>query len=461
MFESLTEKLQGVFKKLSGQAALSESNIEDALKSVRLALLEADVHFSVVKDFLDKVRAKAPGIEVARSLSPAQVLVKVVHDELVELMGGQGKTALAFASLPPTVILMAGLQGTGKTTTTAKLARRLSKDGRRVLLCAADLSRPGAVSQLKVLGESIGVEVIEAAAGEAPPALAARARQEALRRGFDYLVVDTAGRLAIDEALMDELKEIKRLCPPHEVLLVLDAMQGADALETARRFHAAVGVDGLIMAKMDGDARGGAALSALSVTGKPIKFIGTGEKTDALEPFYPDRLASRILGMGDVVSLVEKVRENVDEKQAAELAKKLGKNTFDLADFMEQMLQIKKMGSMADLMKMIPGMSGMASKLSGQGLDDKRMGQTVAIIRSMTPKERRLPQIIHGERRKRIAKGSGTRVEDVNQLLRQFEQMKKMMKTMSKGRRGFGGGMPPGMMGGGMPGMPPGMPFGN
>ena len=454
MFDALSEKLQSAFKKLSGQAQLSQSNIDEALKSVRLALLDADVHFKVVKDFLEKVQAKAIGAEVLKSLKPSQVLVKIVNDELVELMGGMGKRSLAHASLPPTVILMAGLQGTGKTTSTAKLAARLKKDGNRVLLVAADLSRPGAVSQLKTLGASIGVEVFEAAPGEAPPALAARAREEALKRGFDHLIVDTAGRLAIDEALMAELKAVKAACPPHEVLLVIDAMQGADALETAKRFNEALGVDGLVLTKMDGDARGGAALSALAVISKPVKFVGVGEKTDALEPFYPERMATRILGLGDVVSLVEKVQEHVDEEKARELARKIGKNSFDLADFMEQMQQLKKMGSMADLVKLIPGASSAMAKLPPEALDEKT-ARTVAIIQSMTPKERRLPQIIHGERRKRIAKGSGTKVEEVNQLLRQFEQMKKMMKTMGKSRRGGGlfNSMP------GMPGMP-GMPLG-
>ena len=451
MFDGLSKNLQGLFKKLSGQGHLSEGNVEDALKAVRLALLEADVHFKVVKDFLDKVRAKAMGAEVLGSLNPSQVFIKIVHDELVDLMGGAGKRGLNLAPLPPTVILMAGLQGTGKTTTTAKLARRLKEEGRRVLMAAADLSRPGAVSQLKTLGQGIGVEVAEAAPGEGPAALAARAREEALNRGFDVLIVDTAGRLAIDEALMAELKEVRQAARPHEVLLVIDAMQGQDALETARRFHEAVGIDGLILTKLDGDARGGAALSALATTGKPIKFVGVGEKSEALEPFYPERMAGRILGMGDVVSLVEKVQQTVDEDKARELASKLHKDKFDFNDFLEQMQQISRMGSLTDIMGMLPGMSGLKDKLPAEALDEKRLKRTMAIIRSMTAKERRIPQIIHGERRKRIAKGSGTRVEDVNALLRQFEQMKKMMKTMKKGRRGMG-----------MPGFSmPGMPFGS
>jgi signal recognition particle subunit SRP54 len=450
MFESLSKNLQGLFKKLSGQGQLSESNIEEALKSVRLALLEADVHFKVVKDFLDKVRAKAMGAEVAASLNPSQVFIKAVHDELVELMGGAGRRTLNLAPLPPTVILMAGLQGTGKTTTTAKLALRLKNDGRRVLLAAADLSRPGAVSQLRTLGEGIGVEVMEAGPGEGPAALAARSRQEALTRGFDVLLVDTAGRLAIDEALMAELKELKAQAKPHEVLLVIDAMQGQDALETAKRFHEALGVDGLVLTKLDGDARGGAALSALASTGRPVKFIGLGERVEALEPFYPERLAGRILGMGDVVSLVEKVQQNVDEEKAREMAARLHKDKFDFNDFLEQMQQISKMGPLSEIMGMLPGMGAIKDKLPPEALDEKRLKRTMAIVRSMTAKERRLPQIIHGERRKRIAKGSGTRVEDVNALLRQFEQMKKMMKTMKKGKRGSG-----------MPGLPiPGMPWG-
>jgi signal recognition particle subunit SRP54 len=450
MFDSLSKNLQGLFKKLSGQGRLSESNIDEALKAVRLALLDADVHFQVVKDFLEKVRAKALGAEVVSSLNPSQVFVKVVHDELVELMGGAGRRSLNLAPLPPSVILMAGLQGTGKTTSSAKLARRLKEDGQRVLLVAADLSRPGAVSQLKTLGDGIGVEVIQAQGTEAPAALAKRAREEALTRGFDILIVDTAGRLAIDDALMNELKELKAGVRPHEVLLVIDAMQGQDALETARRFHEAVGVDGLILTKLDGDARGGAALSALATTGKPIKFVGMGEKTEALEPFYPERMAGRILGMGDVVSLVEKVQQTVDEEKARELSAKLHKDKFDFNDFLEQMQQISKMGSLTDIMAMMPGMGALKAKLP-ENLDESRIKRFMAIIRSMTAKERRLPQIIHGERRKRIASGSGTRVEDVNTLLRQFEQMKKMMKTMKKGKRGFG-----------IPGMSiPGMPFGS
>jgi signal recognition particle subunit SRP54 len=453
MFDALSKNLQGLFKKLSGQGKLSESNIEEAIKSVRLALLEADVHFKVVKDFLDKVRPKALGAEVGASLNPSQVFIKIVHDELVELMGGTGRRAMNMAPLPPTVVLMAGLQGTGKTTTTAKLARRLKDEGRRVMMAAADLSRPGAVSQLKTLGEGIGVEVAEARPGELPQALAARARQEALTRGFDVLIVDTAGRLAIDQALMDELKEVKAASKPHEVLLVIDAMQGQDALETARAFHESVGVDGLILTKLDGDARGGAALSALATTGRPVKFVGLGEKTDALEPFYPERMATRILGLGDVVGLVEKVQKNIDEEKAREMAEKLHKDKFDFNDFLEQMQQISKMGSMTELLGMIPGMGALKDKLPAEALDAKRLKQTMAIIRSMTAKERRLPQIIHGDCRKRIARGSGTRVEDVNNLLRQFEQMKKMMKSMKKGKRGMG------MPGFPMPGMPR-MPFG-
>ena len=444
MFESLSKRLQEAFKKLSGQAKIDENNVDAALKEIRLALLEADVHFKVVKDLLARVREKALGAEVALSLTPAQVLAKLVEDELSAMMGGAGPRHLAYASLPPTVILLVGLQGTGKTTTAAKLAQRLKKDGRKVAMAAADLARPAAVHQLQVLGESIGVQVYVAEAGEGPADLAKRARAEALRSAVEVLIVDTAGRLAIDEALMAELKQVKAAAQPHEVLLVLDAMQGQDALPTATRFHESIGVDGLIMTKLDGDARGGAALSALAVTGKPIKFIGTGEKTDALEPFHPDRMASRILGLGDVVSLVERVQSQMDVEQATKLAAKAGKGGMDLQDFLEQLQQIRKLGSLKDLAAMIPG----AGALKDADMDEGKLTRQVAILQSMSPRERRKPEIIHGQRRARIAKGSGTKVEDVNTLLRNHEQMKKMMKQMSKrGRRG-GGGFP------GMPGMP-------
>jgi signal recognition particle subunit SRP54 len=393
------------------------------------------------------------GTEVLKSLNPSQVFIKIVHDELVSLMGGMGRRAIIQAPLPPTVILMAGLQGTGKTTTAAKLARRFKEEGRRVMLVAGDLARPAAAEQLASLGQGIEVEVMRAGEGEGAPALAGRAREEALKRGFDVLIVDTAGRLAIDEALMAELKELKAAARPHEVLLVVDSMQGQDALETSKRFHEAVGVDGLILTKLDGDARGGALLSALASTGKPVKFVGVGEKSEALEPFYPERMAGRILGMGDVVSLVEKVQDTVDAEKAQALAKKLAKNSFDFDDMLEQLEQLGKMGSMSQMLEMLPGMGGLKEKLPAEALDERRLRRGKAIIQSMTAKERRLPQIIHGERRKRIARGSGTKVEDVNQLLRQLEQMKKMMKTMKKGRRGQG---LPGM---GFPGMP-GMPFG-
>jgi signal recognition particle subunit SRP54 len=448
MFESLTTKLQGLFKNLSGQGHLTESNIEGALKEIRLALLEADVHFKVAKDFLERVRVKALGQEVLQSLTPAQVLAKIVQDELTELMGGAGSRHLAVASLPPTVILMVGLQGTGKTTTTAKLARFLKQSGRKVMLAAADLARPAAVTQLQVLGQSLGVEVFTAAPGQRAPDVAEAARQAALLKGIDVLLVDTAGRLAIDEALMAELKEVKRRSQPHEILLIVDAMAGQDAVETARRFNEALGIDGLILTKMDGDARGGAALSILAVTGKPIKFVGMGEKVEALEPFYPDRLASRILGMGDVVSLVEKVQANVDQEKAAALAKKLAKENFTLADFLEQLQTIKKMGPISDLMGMIPGMP--AGKMPEGAADEKSLKLAEAILQSMSAKERRLPQILDGSRRKRVARGAGTSVEEVNKLLRQYEQMKKMMKMMRKGGR-----FNPlrGLMGGGL-GMP-------
>ncbi len=451
MFEALTGRLQEAFRRLSGNARIDEGNVDGALKEVRQALLEADVHYRVVQDLLKRVRERALGADVPRGLAPDQLLAKLVQDELTAMMGGAGPRHLAWASLPPTVILLCGLQGTGKTTTAAKLARRLIGEGRRTALAAADLQRPAAVEQLSVLGKSVGATVYTAEPGEGAPALAARARREALRAGFDALIIDTAGRLAVDEALMAELKAVKAAAQPHEVLLVLDAMQGQDALPTATRFHEAVGVDGLVLTKLDGDARGGAALSALAVTGKPVKFLGVGEKTEALEPFHPDRLAGRILGMGDVVGLVERVQAKVDAEEAARLAKKAAKQGLDLQDLLDQLLQLRKMGSLKELAAMIPGMGG---AMADNAMDEGRLKRNIAVLQSMTPKERRRPEIIHGERRKRIAKGSGTRVEDVNLVLRMHEQMRTMMKRMSRGgRRGGGMGLP-GRMGGGFPGLP-------
>jgi signal recognition particle subunit SRP54 len=449
MFESLGEKLQGVFKRLTGQGHLTEANIEQALREVRLALLEADVNYAVVKGLLDKVRAKALGQEVLSSLSPGQVLIKVVHDELEALMGGAGSVRLAHASLPPTVILMAGLQGGGKTTTAAKLARHLKLSGQKVMLAACDLQRPAAVEQLVTLGQALGIAVHTAKPGQRAPEAAADAREAALRAGCDALIVDTAGRLAVDAALMAELKAIKAAARPHEVLLVVDAMAGRDFANTAQSFHQAVGVDGLVLTKLDGDARGGAALSALAVTGKPVKFVGTGEKLEALEAFHPDRMAKRILGMGDVVSLVEKVQASVDQQSAQELAGRIAKEGFTLQAMLDQLRQVKRMGPLQDVLGMLPGMG--ALKGVAQGADDKSVSRMEAILLSMTPKERRLPQVLDGSRRKRIAKGAGASVEEVNRLLRQFEQMKKMMKMMKKGgrRRGMPGMMP------GMGGMPP------
>jgi signal recognition particle subunit SRP54 len=449
MFESLGEKLQAAFKRLTGQGHLTEANIDQALREVRLALLEADVNYGVVKGLLDKVRARALGQEVLSSLSPGQVLVKVVHDELEALMGGAGSVRLAHASLPPTVILMAGLQGGGKTTTAAKLARHLKLAGQKVMLAACDLQRPAAVEQLAALGQALGIAVHIAKPGQKAPEAAAEAREAALLAGCDALIVDTAGRLAVDEALMAELKAIKAAARPHEVLLVVDAMAGRDFANTAKSFQEAVGVDGLVLTKLDGDARGGAALSALAVTGKPVKFVGTGEKLEALEAFHPDRMAKRILGMGDVVSLVEKVQASVDQQSAQELAGRIAKEGFNLQAMLDQLRQVKRMGPLQDVLGMLPGMG--ALKGAAQGADDKSVGRMEAILLSMTPKERRLPQVIDGSRRKRIAKGSGTSVEEVNRLLRQYEQMKKMMKMMRKGGRRHG---QPGMMPG-MGGMPP------
>jgi signal recognition particle subunit SRP54 len=451
MFETLSKRLQAVFHKLGGQASINEGNVDESLREIRLALLEADVHFKVVKDLLTRVRERALGAQVPVGLSPGQLLAKLVQDELAAMMGGAGPRHLAWASLPPTVVLLAGLQGTGKTTSAAKLARRLIGEGKRTGLVAADLQRPAAVEQLKVLGRAVGAPVFAADPGEGPAELARRARREALEQGLDCLIVDTAGRLAVDAQLMDELKAVKAASAPHEVLLVLDAMQGQDALNTAARFHEAVGVDGLILTKLDGDARGGAALSALAVTGRPIKFLGVGEKTEALEPFHPERLASRILGMGDVVGLVERVQAQVDLEQAQRLARKARKQGLDLQDLLDQLQQLRKMGSLKELAAHLPG----GAALGDVVVDEGRIGRSIAIIQSMTPKERRRPEIIHGGRRKRIAQGSGTKVEEVNQLLRMHEQMKRMTKKMSGGQRRGGLGFPgfPGVSGA-FPGWP-------
>ena len=434
MLDSLSTKLQSIFDRLGGRGRLSEDNIQEALREIRVALLEADVNFKVVRVFIDRVREKAVGQDVLRSLTPAQQVVKVVHDELVELLGGSGHR-LSPAPHPPTVIMLIGLQGSGKTTTAAKLARMYGKQGQHPILAAADTYRPAAQDQLRTLGGQISVPVV-GAAGQTPVEICRAARDEAAARGLTPLILDTAGRLHIDEGMLDELKVIKREVTPHHVLLVVDAMTGQDAVTVAERFNQAVGIDAVILTKMDGDSRGGAALSVRHVTGRPIAFVGMGEKTDALEPFHPDRLASRILGMGDVLSLVEKAQQTVDQDKAQELARKLREDSFSLDDFRDQLQQLRKMGPLDQIMGMLPFgkmlKGGAPAELDGEQADLDRFD---AIITSMTPSERRSPEIINGSRRQRIARGSGTSVQDVNRLLKQYAQLRKMMKQF-KGMEG-------------------------
>jgi signal recognition particle subunit SRP54 len=433
MLDSLSTRLQTIFDKLGGRGRLSEDNIQEALREVRVALLEADVNFKVVRAFIDRVKEKAVGQDVLTSLTPAQQVVKVVHTELVELLGGSGHR-LATAPHPPTVIMLMGLQGSGKTTTAAKLARLYTKQGQHPLLAAADTQRPAAMDQLRTLGSQLSVPVI-GEQGQTPLQICRAARDEAASRGLTPLILDTAGRLHIDEALLGELQAIKREVAPHHVLLVVDAMTGQDAVTVADKFNQAVGIDAVVLTKMDGDSRGGAALSVRHVTGRPIAFVGMGEKTDALEPFHPDRLASRILGMGDVLSLVEKAQAVVDQTKAEELAKKLREDTFSLEDFRDQLKQLRQMGPLDQILGMLPFgkmLKGAPKELDGESADLDRFD---AIISSMTPGERHNPEIINGSRRQRIARGSGTQVQDVNRLLKQYAQLRKIMKQF-KGMEG-------------------------
>jgi signal recognition particle subunit SRP54 len=434
MFDSLSTRLQTIFDRLGGRGRLSEENIQEALREVRVALLEADVNFKVVRAFIDRVKDKAVGQDVLRSLTPAQQVVKVVHDELVELLGGSGHR-LSAATHPPTVIMLIGLQGSGKTTTAAKLARMYAKQGQHPLLAAADVYRPAAIEQLRTLGGQINVPVVGEATQQ-PLQICRAAREEAATRGLTPLILDTAGRLHIDEAMLEELKAIKREVAPHHVLLVVDAMTGQDAVTVAEKFNAAVGIDAVVLTKMDGDSRGGAALSVRHVTGRPIAFVGVGEKTDALEPFHPDRLASRILGMGDVLSLVEKAQAGVDADKAQEMVRKLREDSFSLEDFRDQLAQLRKMGPLDQIMGMLP----FGKMLKGAGPKDLQgeqadLGRFDAIISSMTADERKHPDVINGSRRQRIARGSGTSVQDVNRLLKQYAQLRKMMKQF-KGMEG-------------------------
>lgn len=441
-FESLSDKLESAFGRLRSKGSLNESDVKEAMREVRLALLEADVNYKVAKDFTQRVTERAIGSQVMESLTPAQMVIKIVNEELTDLMGGT-QTRLAYASHPPTIVMMCGLQGSGKTTHCAKIALKLKKENHRPLLVACDVYRPAAVKQLQVVGEQVGVPVFEKGQGD-PVEISKQAVALAKDQGYDYVIIDTAGRLHIDRELMEELQNIKAAVHPHEILLVVDAMTGQDAVTVASTFDEALGIDGMVLTKMDGDTRGGAALSARAVTGKPIKFVGMGEKLDELDYFYPDRMASRILGMGDVLSLIEKAETALDEKKAAELEAKIRKNKFDLNDLLDQMQQVKKMGSMKDILSMLPGVG---SKLKNVDIDDGQLDRIQAIIFSMTPKERANPDIINPSRKRRIAAGCGMQVEDVNRLLSQYRQMQKMMKQFnSKGMRkklsrmSFGGG---------------------
>lgn len=426
VFEGLADKLQQTFKKLRGRGKLTEADVTEALREVRMALLEADVNFKVVKDFVAKIKERAVGQEVLESLTPAQFVIKIVNDELTALMGGT-QSRLTISSRPPTVVMLVGLQGAGKTTTVGKLANLLKKQNKRPLLVAADIYRPAAIKQLQVLGEQLDIPVFAMEDSKDAVFIAQQAMEHATAYARDVVTIDTAGRLHINEELMGELKSIKQTVKPHEILLVVDAMTGQDAVTVAESFNKDLGLDGVILTKLDGDARGGAALSIKAVTGCPIKFAGMGEKLDALEPFHPDRMASRILGMGDVLSLIEKAEAAINLDQAKEMEKKLRKEDFNLDDFLEQLQQVKKLGSFSDILGMLPGM-GNLKKLQDVEIDEKELARVEAIIRSMTKQERRDPNIINGSRRKRIAIGSGTKVQDVNRLLKQFTEAKKMMK---------------------------------
>lgn len=433
-FESLSDKLQGVFKKLKGKGVLTESDINDAMREVKLALLEADVNFRVVKEFVTSVKEKALGVEVLESLTPAQQIIKIVNEQLIELMGGTN-SKLTYSSSGFTVLLMVGLQGTGKTTTCGKLAAFLKKNGKKPMLCACDIYRPAAIEQLEVVGKSVDTPVFTMRDCKEPAKIALEARKEAEKKGFDVLIVDTAGRLQIDEALMDELVEIKSKVKPHEILLIVDALQGQDAVNVAEGFNEKLGIDGIIMTKMDGDSRGGAALSAKKVTGKPIKFMGVGEKSDALEPFHPERMASRILGMGDMLSLIEKAQESFDEEKANKLEQKLKKNQFTLEDFLDQIGQIKNMGGIGKMLEMMPGMN--QAQMKGVDLDEseKEFRQMEAIIYSMTKEERKDPTILNASRRKRISAGCGQPVSKINNLVKRYDEMKKMVKQFSNPKK--------------------------
>ncbi len=455
MFEALSDKLSGVFDRLRRRGALSEADVTEALREVRLALLEADVALEVVRDFIAKVRERAVGVEVLRSVTPGQQVVKIVNDALIEALGGEGAVPIDLNAVAPVPILMVGLQGSGKTTTAGKLALRLrDKQRKKVLLASLDTQRPAAQLQLQQLAERAEVASLPIIAGQTPVEIARRAMDTGRREVFDVVILDTAGRLSIDEALMDEVKAIRAATDPAETLLVVDAMTGQDAVNTARAFNAALGVTGIVMTRMDGDARGGAALSMRAITGAPIKLIGVGEKLDALEDFHPERVAGRILGMGDIVGLVERAAETIDRAEAERLAARMTKGTFDLDDYASQLKQITKMGSLSGILGMLPGVAKVKAQLAGANLDTAILKRQAAIISSMTVKERRQPDIIKASRKKRIAAGSGTSVQEINKLLKQFDDMTTMMKRMTKlgekglMRQGIGALMPGGMRGG-------------
>ncbi len=432
MFDNLSEKLQRVFKNLRGEGRLTAENMESALREIRVALLEADVNFRVVKQLIEAIKVKAMGEEVLTALSPSQQVVAIVRDEMIKSLGSH-ESKLRFANEPPSVMLIVGLQGSGKTTTTGKLARWLSKNGHRPLLVSVDVYRPAAREQLRIVARDINQPIYTGTPEETAPAdLARSARKEAANSGRDVLLVDTAGRLHIDDQLMTELQQLREMLSPVEILFVADAMTGQDAVKSADEFHKRLGITGIILTKMDGDARGGAALSIRQVTGQPLKFVGVGEKSDALEVFYPDRVASRILGMGDVLSFIEKAEEAIDKRKAVEMQRKLIENDFTLEDFRDQIRQIRKLGPLESILGMMPNM-GIMKELKNAKIDEKEITNVVAIIDSMTPKERANHMIINGSRRRRIAKGSGTSVQDVNQLLKQYSQAKKMMKSFSGG----------------------------
>jgi signal recognition particle subunit SRP54 len=435
MFDNLSDKLQRVFKNLRGEGKLSTANMEEALREIRVALLEADVHFKVVKQFIEQVKEKAMGEEVLTALSPTQQVVKIVRDEMTKMLGSH-QSRLRFANEPPTVVLIVGLQGSGKTTSAAKLAKFLTKEGSKPQLVSVDVYRPAARHQLTILAKQVTTPIYEGTAEEVKPLdLARSARREAMQTGRDILLVDTAGRQHIDDQLMQELHELKEALNPTEILFVADAMTGQDAVRSADEFHKRLGITGVVLTKMDGDARGGAALSIRSITGQPLKFVGVGEKTDALEVFYPDRVASRILGMGDMLSLIDRVQDTIDQKTAEKMQEKLLGDEFTLEDFRDQIKQVRKLGSLGGLLKMMPQV-GPLKDLKESDIDESKIDRVVAIIDSMTPKERRNHMIINGARRRRIAKGSGTNVQDVNNLLKEYAQARKMMKSLT-GQAGF------------------------